>query len=202
MTCAFDLTVNCDKLTFNKPFTYEREYVLYALSAAFELGRKLGSEVLSQNYKYCTFRGSWSLVLHEISLREEMYNSKATLRDNVFLKISKGAPIQADWPPDSTTTEVITPRCGLEIFWQFCAISLQQFLRRKFRNYFKARNNADVNLFIIVKMLPVECRHALRKQSGSIFSKLFTQTDEPNRKPKTKGFQLCTDCLTESYPTN
>ncbi len=37
-------------------------------------------------------------------------------------------------PPDPNTTEIITSWCGLTMFWLCSVISLQQFLRRRFRN--------------------------------------------------------------------
>ncbi len=65
-----------------------------------------------------------------------MYNWKTTPRDNVFLKIPKGAPLQDGWPMDPITTETITSQCGLTMFWLFSVISLQHFrLQNKARVY-------------------------------------------------------------------
>ncbi len=66
-----------------------------------------------------------------------MDNWKSTPRDNALLKISFGAPIQDVWPTDARTTESKTSRCGLTMSWQFSVISLQHFLRWKFRNGIK-----------------------------------------------------------------
>ncbi len=52
-------------------------------------------------------------------------------RQCVVLKISNGAPIQHD----PNTSEIITHRCDLAMFWLFSVISLQQFIRWKFWNY-------------------------------------------------------------------
>ncbi len=43
---------------------------------------------------------------------------------------------QDGWPTDPITTEVITSPCGLTMFRLFSVISLQHFLRWKFRNMF------------------------------------------------------------------
>ncbi len=55
---------------------------------------------------------------------------------SAILKISNGAPIQDGWLTDPTTTEIITARCGLTMFWLLFVISLQQFVRWKFCNMF------------------------------------------------------------------
>ncbi len=75
-------------------------------------------------------RGFWSLALHEIlqveeTMVEEMDNLKATPRDNVFLKISNGAPIQDGWPTEPITTEIITSRCDLTMIYLFYVPSLK-----------------------------------------------------------------------------
>ncbi len=98
----------------------------------------LRSGVKSQNRKCCTFRGFWSSVLSKILQVEGttvivMGNCEATPRDNVLLKISNVMPIQDGWPTDPIAAKIITSRCGLTISWLFSVISLQQFLRWKFR---------------------------------------------------------------------
>ncbi len=75
----------------------------------------LRSGVLSQNRKCCTFRGFRSSALNEILQVEEttvkeVANWKATPRDNAFLKISNGAPIQDGCPVDVSSTEINTSR--------------------------------------------------------------------------------------------
>ncbi len=82
----------------SKPFTAHSElkssmYILHAnqlLSAAFELGRR---------WKCCTCRGFGICVLHETLHVEttpvgEMDYWKANLRNNAFLEISNGPPVQ------------------------------------------------------------------------------------------------------------
>ncbi len=56
---------------------------------------------------------------------EEVYNKKATPRNNVFLDISDDTPIQDGCPKDPTSAEIIAIGCGLTIFCQFYAISFQ-----------------------------------------------------------------------------
>ncbi len=98
------------------------------IRVAFQLGRNTAPS-----------GGFGSFVLHETShveeiTAEEMVNCKATPRDNVFLKISNCEPFQDGWPREPTTTEIITPRCCLTMFWLFSVISLQHFLTLKILN--------------------------------------------------------------------
>ncbi len=79
---------------------------------------------------------------------KEMDNWKAIPRDNVILKISNGVPIQDGWPTDPITTEIITSRCGLTMMCLFSVISLQQFLRSKFRNMFTENSTCLLSYFI------------------------------------------------------
>ncbi len=80
-------------------------------------------------------RGHEILQLEETTVKE-MAHWKATPRDNAFLKISNGAPIQDSCPTDVSTTEIKTSRWDLTMVLQFSVISLQHILRWKFRNMF------------------------------------------------------------------
>ncbi len=53
-----------------------------------------------------------------------------------ILKIPNGAPIQDGWATDPITTEIIPSRYSLKMIYLFSVISMQQFLRWKFRNMF------------------------------------------------------------------
>ncbi len=84
--------------------------------------------------------GVWSqnrkcLQVEETAV-EEMDDWKATPLDSAILKIFNGAPIPDGWPTDPITTEIITSQCGLTMTCLFSVISLQQFLRWKFRYMF------------------------------------------------------------------
>ncbi len=92
--------------------------------------------VWSSNWKWCALRGYCSFVLHEISqaeetTTEEMDNWKATPR-NVFLKISYNARIQDGWLTERPAAGIITPRCGLTMFWLFSVISCSHSYAKKF----------------------------------------------------------------------
>ncbi len=94
----------------------------------------------------------------EETTAKEMDNWKTTPRDNVFLKISRGSPIQDGWPTDPITAEMIPFWCGLAMFWLFFVIFLQQFLCWRCRNMFTEKSTCLLYLLIIPRVRPTPAR--------------------------------------------